>query len=116
MSASRPERSSLTDGRPMPLLNKALLLRIVIVVLALAGGLYAVYRVQSARVPDALLWQANAAAEKGKMDKAIFYMRQYLELRPDDYDTAVKLADLMVEKAVTPKDLTNAHFLYERVL
>lgn len=100
----------------MPLLNKRLLLRLVIALVILGGGLFVLHRVQSTRVPDALLWQANAAAEKGKMDKAIFYMRQYLELRPDDYDTAVKLADLMVEKAASPKDLTNAHFLYERVL
>jgi tetratricopeptide (TPR) repeat protein len=100
----------------MPLLNKALLLRLVVAVILLGGGLFVLHRVQSGRVPDALLWQANAAAEKGKTDKAIFYMRQYLEFRPDDHDTAIKLADLMVEKAASQKDLTNAHFLYERVL
>ena len=67
-------------------------------------------------MPDALLWQANAAAEKGKTDKAIVYLKQYLEFRPDDHDTAVRLADLMVDRAISSKDLTNAHFLYERVL
>src|SRR5262245_1139157 len=100
----------------MPLLNKRLLLRLVIDLVILGGGLFVLHLGQSTRVPDARLCQSNAAAENGKMDKAIFYMRQYLELRPDDYDTAVKLADLMVEKAASPKDLTNAHFLYERVL
>ena len=100
----------------MPTLNSKLLLRVIAVVVLLAGGLALLYHVQSRRVPDALLWQANTAAENGKTDKAIIYMRQYLELRPDDYDTAVRLADLMVERATSTRDLTNAHFLYERVL
>jgi len=100
----------------MPTLNQKLLLRVLAAVVLLAGGLAVLHHVQSRRVPDALLWQANTAAENGKTDKAIVYMKQYLELRPDDYDTAVRLADLMVERARSGKDLTNAHFLYERVL
>lgn len=108
----------------MPTLNKKLLLRVLAVVLLLGGGFFALHRVQAARVPDALLWQANAAAEKGKTDKAIAYLRQYLEFRPDDHDTAIHLADLMRERAgagaaADPagrrKALTNVHFLYERI-
>ena len=100
----------------MPTLNLKLLLRVLAATVVVVVGLVVLNQVQANRVPDALLWQANAAAEKGKTDKAIFYMRQYLEFRPDDYDMAVKLADLMLERAVTAKDITNAHFLYERVL
>jgi len=100
----------------MPTLNQKLFLRLIAVIVVLGGGLAVLHYVQAKRVPDALLWQANAAAEKGKTDKAIAYMKQYLEFRPDDHDTAVKLADLMVERAVSSRDLTNAHFLYERVL
>ena len=37
--------------------------------------------------------------EKGRTDKAIGYLKQYLQFRPDDHDTAVRLADLMVERA-----------------
>src|SRR5262245_8567226 len=107
---------ALKDGRPMPTLNQKLFLRLIAVVVVLGGGLAVLHHVQAQRVPDALLWQANAAAEKGKTDKAIAYMKQYLEFRPDDHDTAIKLADLMVERAVSSKDLSNAHFLYERVL
>ena len=100
----------------MPTLNQKLFLRLIAVVVVLGGGLAVLHYVQARRVPEALLWQANAAAEKGKTDKAIAYMQQYLEFRSDDHDTAVKLADLMVERAVSSKDLSNAHFLYERVL
>src|SRR5262245_27658600 len=102
------------DGRPMPTLNQKLLLRVVLALLLVGGGLVVLQRVQAARLPDALLWQANAAAERGKTDKAVFYLRQYLEFRPDDHDTVVRLADLMLERPGR-RDLKNAHFLYERV-
>src|SRR5262249_39262409 len=107
---------ALKDGRPMPTLNQKLFLRLIAVVVVLGGRLAVLHPAQSRRVPDAPLWQANAAAEKGKTDKAIAYMKQSLEFRPDDYDTAIKLADLMVERAVSTRDLSNAQFLYERVL
>ena len=100
----------------MPTLNTKLLLRLALGLIALVGSLAVIHQVQAGRVPDALLWQANDAVEKGKTDKAIVYLRQYLEFKPDDYDVAVRLADLMVERAVTARDISNALFLYERVL
>ena len=100
----------------MPILNKMLLLRVLAAIGVLGGGLFLVHYLQADRVPRALLWHATAAAEKGKTDKAIAYMRQYLEFKPDDHDSAVKLADMVLERAATLKDYTNAHFLYERVL
>jgi tetratricopeptide (TPR) repeat protein len=100
----------------MPILNKLLLLKVLAVVLLLGGGLFGIHYVQAGRLPDTLLWHASAAADKGKADKAIFYMRQYLEFRPNDYDNAIKLADMILDRGNGTKDLTNAHFLYERVL
>lgn len=100
----------------MPTLNTKLLLRLLAAALVLGSGLAVLHHVQAARVPDALLWQADAALEKGKTDKAILYLRQYLEFRPDDHHTAVRLADLMLQRAGTSKDVANAQFLYERVL
>src|SRR4051812_44860058 len=100
----------------MPILNQKLFLRLVLMVLTLAGGLVVLHHVQAGRVPEALLWQADAALEKGKPDKAVFYLKQYLEFRPDDHDAAARLADLMLERAASPKDVQNALFVYERVL
>jgi cellulose synthase operon protein C len=100
----------------MPTLNTKLLLRVVGVLAAFVAGLIALHEVQAGRIPEAILWQANDAAEKGRTDKAIYFLKQYLEFRPNDYDMAIKLGDLMAERAVTPKDLSNALFLYERVL
>src|SRR4051794_38998875 len=100
----------------MPTLNQKLFLRLVMLAAALAGGLVVLHHVQAGRVPDALLWQADAAVEKGKPDKAIFYLKQYLEFRPDDHDAAVRLGDLMLARAASPKDVQGALFVYERVL
>src|SRR2546430_12339654 len=106
---------SLTDGGPMAIINQKLLLRLLAVAAVLAGGLVVLHHVQAGRVPEALLWQADAAIEKGRPDKAVAYLRQYLEFRPDDYDAAVRLADLMLARGA-PKDHQNALFLFERVL
>jgi tetratricopeptide (TPR) repeat protein len=98
----------------MPILNQRLLLRVVFAAIVLVAGLVVLQRVQAVRVPDALLWQADAAAEKGKTEKAVFYLRQYLEFRPDDHVTILRLADMMRDRPGR-RDLKNAQFLYERV-
>ena len=89
----------------MPILNTKLLLRVLAVVIVLGGALVVLHRVQAGRVPDSLLWQANAAADKGKTDKAIFYLRQYLEFRPDDHDTAIQAIKWEVASKLDPIQL-----------
>lgn len=100
----------------MPTINKRLLLRLFLLTLVLGGGLFLLNYVQSDRVTDALRWQAERSAENGRNDKAIYYMKQYLELRPGDHDAAVKLGDLILARGGGRKDLANVLFLYERVL
>jgi cellulose synthase operon protein C len=100
----------------MPTLNVKLFLRLLAVLIAIGGTLTGLYFYQVDRIPEALLWQANNAVEKGKADKAMGFMRQYLEFRPDDYDQAVKLGDMILERSRNYKDLNNAQFLFERVL
>ncbi len=97
-------------------INKRLLLRLFIGLVVFGGGLFLIQYIQSDRATDALRWQAEHAAENGKLDKAILYMRQYLELRPEDHDAATKLAEMIMQKGAGPKQLTSALFLYERVL
>ncbi|WP_020473845.1 tetratricopeptide repeat protein [Zavarzinella formosa] len=96
--------------------NFRMLFRLIVLVAATGGGIYALYAYQSQRIPEAMLWQANNAAELGKTDDAMKYMRRYLELRPDDYEQTTKLADLMQARATGVKDLTNALYLYEKVM
>src|SRR5688500_12880336 len=99
----------------MPILNKKLFLRLLAALIVIGGGLVVLHQVQAGRVPEALLWQADAALEKGRSDKAIGYLKQYLQFRPDDHDTTVRLADLMVERAGSMKEWQGAQTLYERV-
>ena len=86
------------EGRHMPTINKKLLLRLVLAMLVLSVGLFLVHYVQEDRATDAVRWQAERAAENGRHDKAIFYMRQYLELRPSDHEAALKLGDMILAR------------------
>ena len=96
--------------------NFRLLFKLVLVALAFGGGIYGLYAYQSQRIPAAMLWQANNAAEQGKTDEAMKYIRRYLELNPDDHDQTLKLADLIQTRATSVKDLTNSLYLYEKVM
>ena len=75
----------------MPTLNRKLLVYLVVATLVFGVGLFVLNYVQSDRATDALRWQSEHAAEMNRLDKAIFYMKQYLELRPSDHDAAMKL-------------------------
>ena len=100
----------------MPTVNRRLLLRLIAVVVLLGGGLAGLHFAQADRVPEALLWQASHAADDGKLDKAILYTRQYLEFRPDDYDAAVRLGELVLKRGNTIRELSSVLFIYERVV
>jgi tetratricopeptide (TPR) repeat protein len=100
----------------MPTINRKLLLRLFIITIILGGGLFLLHYVQADRATDALRWQAERAAENGKLDKAILYMRMYLELRPEDHDAVVKLGDLILTRGSTQRELSSALFLFERVV
>ncbi|HEY1188223.1 MAG TPA: tetratricopeptide repeat protein, partial [Gemmata sp.] len=100
----------------MPTINKRFLLKAVLVLFALAGVLVAAHAVQSQRIPAALKAQSERAADAGKTDVAIHYLRQYLEFHPEDVDSQVKLAGLLVKRPPTQRGLTELLFLYDKVL
>ena len=66
---------------------------------AFAGVLFGVHALQFRRIPDALKRQADRAAEAGKLDVAVRYLRQYLEFKPEDVDSQIKLAELIVRRS-----------------
>ena len=99
----------------MPTLNQRLLLRIILLTLLFGGGVFFLHYIQSDRSVEALRWQAENATANGKIDKAIMFMGQYLEFRPNDHEATVKLADLILKRAKGPKELANAMFLLEKV-
>lgn len=98
----------------MPTIHKMFLLKMVLFTAGFAVVLVGAHTVQARRIPDALKNQADRAADVGKPDAAVRYLRQYLEFRPDDVDAREQLATLLRERpGVSPSDLL---LLYDKVL
>lgn len=99
----------------MPTINKRFLLQLVLVVVVLTGALYGIHSIQAERIPDALHRQAERAQTNGQIDKAIQYLRQYLEFRPDDTERQDELAELLRTRSgdAARADLI---FLYDKIL
>jgi tetratricopeptide (TPR) repeat protein len=100
----------------MPTINKRFLLKLVLVVLALAGSLAGAHALQARRIPDALRRQADRAADAGKTDVAVHYLRQYLEFEPEDVEAHVRLAELIRNRATPGRSQTELVFLYDKIL
>ena len=100
----------------MPTINKRFLVKILLVLLVSTGVLFAAHAVQARRIPAALKLQSERAAEAGKLDIAIHYLRQYLEFHPNDVDALVQLSELLEKRAVTQKGQSELLFLYDRIL
>jgi tetratricopeptide (TPR) repeat protein len=100
----------------MPTINKRFLLKLILVLFASTGILFAAHAVQARRIPAALKLQSERAAEAGKVDVAIHYLRQYLEFHPEDIDALTQLSDLLTKRSPTYKGRTELLFLYDRIL
>ena len=99
----------------MPTINKLFLLKLVLVTGLLTAGLFGIHAIQADRIPEALKQQAERASENGKTDRAIHYLRQYLEFRPKDTDTREQLARLIRERP-GGYDPSSLLFLYDQIL
>src|SRR5262249_9772307 len=113
---SRPAAPAAARTRQhMPTINKPFLLKLVLVVGVLAGALVGDHTVQARRIPETLKRQAARAADTGKVDAAIHYLRQYLEFNPDDAESLEKLADLLRQRTST-RGQSELVLLYDRIL
>ena len=98
----------------LPTINKRFLLKMLLALGLLVGGLAGVHALQARRIPDALRRQSARAAEAGKKDAAISYLRQYLEFRPLDVEAQEELAELLKNRGDgISYDLLQ---IYERIL
>lgn len=100
----------------MPTINNRFLLKLVLVLAAFAGVLVGAHAVQAERIPVALKRQSERAADAGKLDMAVHYLRQYLEFHPEDVDSQVRLAELLAKRAPTSRGLSELLFLYDKIL
>lgn len=100
----------------MPTINKRFLLKLLLVTFGTVGVLFAAHAVQSRRIPAALKQQSERAAEAGKLDLAVHYLRQYLEFHPDDTDSLVRLSELLAKRPPTQRGYSELLFLHDRIL
>lgn len=100
----------------MPTINKRFLLKLLLVLFVSTGVLFAAHAVQARRIPAALKLQSERAAEAGKTEVAIHYLRQYLEFHPDDTESLVRLSELLTKRAPTQRGYSELLFLYDRIL
>lgn len=100
----------------MPTINKRFLLKLLLVVVALTGTIVGVHAVQADRIPVAIRTQAERAAEAGKIDAAIHYLRQYLEFEPDDIEVQIQLVELLKKRNTNDRSFAAVIFLYDRIL
>lgn len=100
----------------MPTINKRFLFKLLLVLFVSTGVLFAAHAVQARRIPAALKLQSERAAEAGKTDVAIHYLRQYLEFHPDDTESLVRLSELLTKRAPTLRGYSELLFLYDRIL
>ncbi|MDB5306654.1 MAG: hypothetical protein JWO38_856 [Gemmataceae bacterium] len=100
----------------MPTINKPFLLKVLIVVAALAGLLMGGHTLQARRIPDALKRQADRAADAGKTDSAVHYLRQYLEFEPDDVEALDQLVGLLRVRDPSTRGYTELILLTDKIL
>ena len=99
----------------MPTINKFFLVKFLLVTGLLIAGLFGIHTIQASRIPEALKRQAERATEAGQTDRAIHYLRQYLEFRPKDTETGEQLARLIRERP-GGYDPSSLLFLYDQIL
>ncbi|MFN4258900.1 MAG: tetratricopeptide repeat protein [Gemmataceae bacterium] len=104
--------------RPLRKLNVRFLLILLGVGLVVTVGVLVVHRLQSGRIAQALLWQANRAASEERWEQAVKYFGRYLEFRPQDNEARARLGMLMASDsyAVQRSRRLNALFVLEQVL
>ncbi len=101
----------------MPTIDKRFLLKLILVLLVSSGVLVGAHAVQSRRIPTALKQQSERAAEAGKSELAIHYMRQYLEFHPNDVDSQIRLSEMLAARdSHSGRGLTDLLFLYDKIL
>lgn len=82
--------------------NFPLLIGLVVGGLVVIGGVTGLYFYQANRNADNLLQQADQAKEKGELRDARGYLLQYVRLREEDQDAAVRLANLIADISQLP--------------
>lgn len=79
---------------------------------------FGVHWLQTGRIAQAMLQQADRAEQQGQNDQVVRYLSRYLELAPDDLEARARLGDKLADEktVLPPRARTKAIFLIENVL
>ena len=88
----------------------------LVVLLLTSAGLYGLHYVQVRRTGPALLEQARAADAKGNLERAVRFLRMYLNFRPRDTEARILYGDVLDRMSSTPKARGAVIDVFERVL
>jgi cellulose synthase operon protein C len=99
-------------------LNTRFALVLVGCTLLLAGGTALAHQLQTSRLGQALLWQADKAEKENRPDHAVKHLGRYLEFQPDDLEQRVRLGKLLAgdQLRASSKNRERALFVLEQVL
>src|SRR5437870_7559945 len=113
-----PIATTLRDRLPMHKLNSRFVLILAALTLVLAAGTALAHQLQTSRIGQALLWQADKAEKEDRPDHAVQHLARYLEFRRDDTEQRARLGKLLAGErlANTPKGRERALFVLEQVL
>lgn len=100
----------------MPTINKRFLFRLILILFLFTGALWGLHHLQTERIPEALLGQAQRAEEENRLDAAIHYYRHYLEFRSEDIEARIRLAQLLRQRHSQGRTLAEVLFLYDQIL
>jgi tetratricopeptide (TPR) repeat protein len=93
-------------------INFRLLVILVGAVAVLGGGLFFLHKLQSGRIADALLWQANRAKENGNLPKTAHFLKRYLEFQPNDLEERAYLGRTLADPRLAKTDAARERALF----
>jgi tetratricopeptide (TPR) repeat protein len=97
-------------------LNYRYLLKLLIVLAIVAGGVHLLHARQAGKQADAFLHQAETAEKEGRLDRAASYLGRYLALRPSETDVRARLGLALAKVARNGEQRLQAFLILEQVL
>src|SRR5438093_7311613 len=94
-------------------LNVRLALWLLASAVLTTASVFGAHYLQTGRIAQGLLAQADRAEEQGNADAAVRYLNRYLEFAPQDADQFARVARLLADN---PRDIDPASPDYARLL
>jgi tetratricopeptide (TPR) repeat protein len=99
-------------------INLKLFLGLIVATILFGAGIYVVHRFQAGRIASALLWQVERAERDNNPEKAVVYLKRYLDFRPHDREQRAHLGRTLADDrlAINQQARERALFVLEPVI